>query len=171
MNRECHRGDNDEGRSFFSIHVWVLSAGTSSWLRDTQSQTPPVWTFLPSFLPSLRTQDQTQMKVCLEKSLLNKYIFPHTQSSQLFINQNNTSELTEKIIKLMYLPHTNMLCYVYTWKYVYSCYKNSKIMCATVGSAPPCENIARRLAGCKTWSVIIRSIVLYVQVYYGTTDS
>lgn len=85
-----------------------------------------------------------QMKVCLEKSL-NKHIFPPTRSSQLFINQNNTynTKLAEKIIKLMYLPCNIKLCYItsccVTWIYVYGCYKNSKILCGTVGSAPPCE--------------------------------
>lgn len=52
-----------------------------------------------------------QMKVCLEKSL-NKHIFPPTRSSQLFVSQNNTSKLAEKIMKLMYLPYNIRLCYI-----------------------------------------------------------
>lgn len=48
----------------------------------------------------------------------------------------------------MYLTHNIML--FYAWKYVYSCYKNSKILWGLVGSAPPCENIECWLAGGKT---------------------
>lgn len=52
-----------------------------------------------------------QMKVCLEKSS-NKSIFLYTLSLQLFINHSHTSELTEKIIKLIYLLCNIMLCYI-----------------------------------------------------------